>query len=294
MSGALFALGTALSLGVNQILTTYAVRRWGTVKTTFANLAIAFGIFIGLALAAGTEAPVRGNDLLPLLAVLGAAVGLSYLASFAGLREGPLSVVAPIGATTGVMTVFFAFALLGERPSLIQWVGIPAAAAGAVAASLDREPGRKLELVGRGPLYAALSVVLGSISGALVRIPVRELGSMETILLMRGFTVAVAALALAAAPAARRRAARAERPPRLGPIRSAALLLAVGALDAAAFIFFAEGLQRTDAWLVGLVSQSGRVISLAGGFVLFSERLRRRQWLGVALVAAGLVLAVAG
>lgn len=293
MSGALFALGTALSLGVNQILTTYAVRRWGTAKTTFANLAIAFGIFIGLALAGGTEAPVRGNDLLPLMAVLGAAVGLSYFASFASLREGPLSVVAPIGATTGVMTVFFAFALLGERPSPLQWVGIPAAAAGAVAASLERDPGRKLELIGKGPLYAALAVALGSISGALVRIPVRELGSMETILLMRGFTVAAAALALTAAPV-RRRAARAEPPPRLGPIRSAALLLVIGALDAAAFIFFAEGLQRTDAWLVGLVSQSGRVISLAGGFVLFSERLRRHQWLGVALVAAGLVLAVAG
>ena len=293
MSGALFALGTAVSLGVNQILTTYAVRRWGTVKTTFANLAIAFGIFIGLALAAGTEPPIRGNRLLPLLAVLGAAVGLSYLASFASLRHGPLSVVTPIGATSGVLTVFFAFALLGERPSPLQWVGIPTAAAGAVAASLDRDSGRKLELIGRGPIYAALAVMLGSVSGALVRIPVRELGSMETILLMRGFTVAAAAAALAAY--ARRPATRAGPPPRrLSPIRSAGLLLAVGALDAAAFIFFAEGLQRADAWLVGLVSQSGRVISLAGGFVLFSERLRRHQWLGVSLVAAGLVLAVAG
>lgn len=294
MSGALFALGTALSLGVNQILTTYAVRRWGTAKTTFANLAIAFGIFIGLALAAGTEPPIRGNRLLPLLAVLGAAVGLSYFASFASLRHGPLSVVTPIGATAGVLTVFFAFALLGERPSPLQWVGIPTAAAGAVAASLERDSGRKLELIGRGPIYAALAVMLGSISGALVRIPVRELGSMETILLMRGFTVAAAAAALAAY--ARRPATRTEPPPRrrLGPIRSTALLLAIGALDAAAFIFFAEGLQRADAWLVGLVSQSGRVISLAGGFVLFSERLRRHQWLGVSLVAAGLVLAVAG
>lgn len=293
MSGAFFALGTALSLGVNQILTTYAVRRWGTAKTTFANLAVAFGIFIGLALAAGTEPPIRGNRLLPLLAVLGAAVGLSYLASFASLRHGPLSVVTPIGAAAGVLTVFFAFALLGERPSPLQWVGIPTAAAGAVAASLERDSGRKLELIGKGPLYAALAVMLGSVSGALVRIPVRELGSMETILLMRGFTVAAVAAALAVY--ARRPAARAEPPPRrLGRIRSAGLLLVIGALDAAAFIFFAEGLQRADAWLVGLVSQSGRVISLAGGFVLFSERLRRHQWLGVSLVAAGLVLAVAG
>jgi drug/metabolite transporter (DMT)-like permease len=31
-----------------------------------------------------------------------------------------------------------------------------------------------------------------------------------------------------------------------------------------------------------------------GGFMLFHERLRRYQWIGVALVVAGLVLAVAG
>lgn len=292
MSGALFALGTALSLGVNQILTTYAVRRWGTVKTTFATLAIAFGIFIALALAAGTEVPIRGNHLMTLLAFLSASVGLGYLASFAGLREGPLSVVSPIGATAGVATVLFAFFLLSERPSPIQWVGIPTAAAGAVAVSMERDSRRKLELVGRGPLYAALAVVLGSASGALVRIPVRELGSMETILLMRGLTVAVVALALAAPVRARPSNRRVQ--PRLGLLRAAALLLVIGALDAAAFLFYAEGLQRTDAWLVGLVSQSGRAISVVGGFLLFAERLRKHQWLGVTLVAAGLAMAVAG
>lgn len=73
-----------------------------------------------------------------------------------------------------------------------------------------------------------------------------------------------------------------------------ALLLTIGFLDAAAFIFFAEGLQRADAWLIGILSQSGRVISVMGGFLLFHERLRRYQWIGVALVVAGLVLAVAG
>ena len=292
MSGALFALGTALSLGINQILTTYAVRRWGTVKTTFAALAIAFSIFIALALSAGTEVPIRGNRLMTLLVFLSASVGLGYLASFASLREGPLSVVSPIGATAGVMTVLFAFVLLGERPSPLQWVGIPTAAAGAVAVSMERDSDRKLELVGRGPLYAALAVVLGAASGALVRIPVRELGSMETILLMRGLTVAVVAAALAA-PVRARPPARQERP-RLGLFRSAALLLVIGALDAAAFLFYAEGLQRTDAWLVGLVSQSGRAISVVGGFVLFAERLRKHQWLGVTLVAVGLALAVTG
>jgi len=292
VSGALFALGTALSLGINQILTTYAVRRWGTVKTTFAALSIAFSIFIALALSAGTEVPIRGNRLMTLLVFLSASVGLGYLASFASLREGPLSVVSPIGATAGVMTVLFAFVLLGERPSPLQWVGIPTAAAGAVAVSMERDSDRKLELVGRGPLYAALAVVLGAASGALVRIPVRELGSMETILLMRGLTVAVVAAALAA-PVRARPPSRQERP-RLGLFRAAALLLVIGALDAAAFLFYAEGLQRTDAWLVGLVSQSGRAISVVGGFVLFAERLRKHQWLGVTLVAGGLALAVAG
>jgi len=307
--GVVFGLAAAVAIGVEQILMTYAARRWGTVKATFASVVIAFFLLIVFAIVTGASIPFRNNDLLPLLGGLGIAAAVAYLAQLESLRAGPLSVVTPIGATAGAMTVFYAFVLLGERPNAWQWVGIPLATLGAIFVSIDIQATHRFRIMSRGPFFAFVAVVVGSISNAVLRIPVREIGSMAAILFQRTFTVASIALVFvvmalkgrlptAVAVTSSGVAASAGTPEPTLSLREKggwlALLLAIGALDAAAFIFFAEGLQRADAWLIGILSQSGRVISVMGGFMLFHERLRRYQWIGVALVVAGLVLAVAG
>ncbi len=309
MTGALFGLAAAAALGVNQILMTYAARRWGTVKATFASLVIAFFLFIVFAIATGADIPFRDNDLLPLLFGLGIAAGVAYLAQLESLRAGPLSVVTPIGATSGAMTVFFAFVLLGERPNALQWVGIPIATLGALAVAVDIQSATRIRLISRGPIFAALAVVSGAISNAVLRVPVRDLGSMAAIIFQRSFTVALIAIvfivmarkgtlpsAVAVTSAGIASPAGTIEPTLSSNARRrwVALLFLIGFLDAAAFIFFVEGLQRADAWLIGILSQSGRVIAVIGGLVLFHERLRNYQWLGVAFVVGGLVLAVAG
>ena len=307
--GVWFGLAAAVAIGVNQILMTYAARRWGTVKATFVSLVIAFFLLIVYAIVTRANIPFRDNHLLPLLGGLGIAAAIAYLAALESLRAGPLSVVTPIGATAGAMTVFYAFVLLGERPNAWQWVGIPLATLGAIFVSIDIQASHRFRIMSRGPFFAFLAVATGAISNAVLRIPVREIGSMAAILFQRTFTVASIALVFvvmalkgrlptAVAVTSSGVAASAGTPEPTLSLREKggwlALLLAIGALDAAAFIFFAEGLQRADAWLIGILSQSGRIISVMGGFLLFHERLRRHQWIGVALVVAGLVLAVAG
>ena len=205
--------------------------------------------------------------------------------------------------------MFYAFVLLGERPNALQWVGIPLATLGAIFVSIDTEKAHRFKIMSRGPFFAFLAVATGAISNAVLRIPVREIGSMGAIIFQRTFTVTFIGLVFgmmmvrgrlptAVAVTSAGVAASAGTPEPTLSFREKggwlALLLAIGVLDAAAFIFFVDGLQRADAWLIGILSQSGRVISVMGGFMLFHERLRRYQWIGVALVVAGLVLAVAG
>lgn len=308
MSGVIYGLLTAAGIGVGNVLAAVATRRFGALTTTAATLAGALGFLLFYVVVGGIQFQMRFG-LVVLLAGLGLAAGASYLASFQSLRLGPVSVVSPIGATTGAATVVFAFVLIGERPTPIQWIGIPIATIGAVLASLVVERGGKIHLTGAGPLYAALGVVTGAISNAVLRIPIREAGPVQAIVGQRTFTVIYVGLALFVASVAMR--ARGERLGSAGDMGAAGtipksllalvrfggglpLLAVIALLDALSFVAFARGVLAAPAWLIGLISQSGRVISVLAGLLLFKEQLRSSQWVGIALVVAGLVLAVAG
>ena len=87
--GVVFGLAAAVAIGVEQILMTYAARRWGTVKATFASLVIAFFLFIMYAIVTEANIPFRDNDLIPLLVGIGIAAAVAYLAQLAGFQARP-------------------------------------------------------------------------------------------------------------------------------------------------------------------------------------------------------------
>jgi drug/metabolite transporter (DMT)-like permease len=188
----------------------------------------------------------------------------------------------------------FAYVFLGERPSPLQWAGIPLATIGCVLASVVLTQGaRRPRLVGWGPAFAALSVVTGAVSNAGLREPIRELGPLSAILVQRAFTVLFVWALLAGLLVGRSsRLEPAER--RRLDARGLWLLAAVGVIDAASFIAFAYGLEVAPAWLIGVTSQSGRVIAVFGGLLVFKKRLQPLQWSGIALVAVGITLAALG
>ena len=57
---------------------------------------------------------------------------------FRALQVGPASRVAPVDKLSVVLVAVFAFAFLGERPSLREWGGILMIAAGVVVLSVKR------------------------------------------------------------------------------------------------------------------------------------------------------------
>jgi drug/metabolite transporter (DMT)-like permease len=148
-------------------------------------------------------------------------------------------------------------------------------------------------------VYALVGVVLGGIANVMVRDPIRDVGPLDVIVVERAATILALAAVLVIFGARLRRALRSpvpaggglaapERPP--FDRGAAGLLLILGALDAAAFVGFAYAIETAPAWLVGVVSQSGRALAVVAGVVLFGERLERLQWAGVATLAVGLGL----
>jgi len=72
------------------------------------------------------------------LGLSGLATGASWVCYFRALQIGEASKVAPVDKLSLVLVAVFAFAFLGERPSVREWLGIAMVAGGVVVLALKR------------------------------------------------------------------------------------------------------------------------------------------------------------
>ena len=72
------------------------------------------------------------------LGLSGLATGASWVCYFRALQIGDASKVAPVDKLSLVLVAIFAFAFLGERPSLREWTGIAMVAGGVLVLAFKR------------------------------------------------------------------------------------------------------------------------------------------------------------
>jgi transporter family protein len=72
------------------------------------------------------------------LGLSGLATGASWVCYFRALQIGEASKVAPVDKFSLVLVAIFAFAFLGERPSLREWSGIAMVAGGVLLLAFKR------------------------------------------------------------------------------------------------------------------------------------------------------------
>lgn len=72
------------------------------------------------------------------LGLSGLATGASWVCYFRALQNGDASKVAPVDKFSLVLVAVFAFAVLGERPSIREWLGIAMVAGGVLILALKR------------------------------------------------------------------------------------------------------------------------------------------------------------
>lgn len=130
---AVFAAATAIlaKIGLEGLDSDYA-----TLVRTVVILAVLGALVVG----SGkwqNPAQVPGRALL-FLALSGLATGASWVCYFRALKVGEASRVAPIDKLSVVLVALFAVAVLGERPSVRDWLGIACVGAGVLLLSLRR------------------------------------------------------------------------------------------------------------------------------------------------------------
>jgi drug/metabolite transporter (DMT)-like permease len=203
--------------------------------------------------------------------------------------------VSPVVAAYGGLTVVLAVIFRGETLTTMQAVGAVVGTIGVILTGLIFDGGwRGTRIVGRGVVFALIALVCFAVLTIALAGPIRSSGWLPVLLGARVANAAtvwlIVAFVLGRRPvrAGPFLAPAADRPP---VTRRVALAVAIvgGLLDIIGLVAFAIGLEQAPAWIVGLASSFGPVVSVLVAVLLWGERLRPNQWLGLAGIGAGLV-----
>ena len=326
-TGLLLGLFAAGMWGTLDVLVAFAGRRVGGVASAAGVVGTSCLLVVGYGLATGVGPPTDPRAFAFAVAA-GAISSVGFATFYTALRLGPVSIVSPTAAVYGGFASLLAVILLGERPAPVQALGGVAATVGIALAwiSLQRGAGRP-RFAGPGIPFALVSLVAWSVSIVVLAVPIREVGWLSASMAARP---ANALILLGVLWVVRRRGTGVGDMPPLapepqvpidiatvgdearGPRDTAgsrarrdritarlgrhpySILVVAGFLETGGFVAFAYGLQVAAAWLVSLASSLGPLVTVSAGVLLFAERPRPVQWLGIGLVLAGVGLVAVG
>ena len=274
-----WAFGAALCAGLTAVLAKAGIRTTdSTVATAVRTPVVLAGAWL-MVLIVGSHRQLGQIDVrsLLLLVASGLATGASWLCYFKALQLGDASKVAPIDKLSTVMTVLLALILLGERLSLVGWIGVVLICAGTVwmlepaeVRALPRaltSAGGWLGYALGSALFAALTAILGKLGIVGVESNLGTAIRTGVVLLMAWAMVVICGRT---------------RQLRTIPRRELVLVLASGVATCASWLCFYRALQD-----VVPIDKLSILVTVAFSVLILRERLSRRYLAGLALLVAG-------
>ncbi len=293
-SGLVLGLVAAVCWGLTDVTAALGGRRLGSLLTLAIAQATSVVVLVVVAFVIEGGIPDLSAAWAPAVA-MGALAVVGYVAFFASLRIGPLSVVSPTVAAYGGLTVILAVLLLGEVIRPVQWLGAALATVGIVLAGVRFDGSlRNARLVSRGVLLAVVALVGFSFLIVGSAGPIRQVGWLPFTLVERVANAFFVGSLLLVMRLARPRGSdtlldHPEPASRFGLV----LAIAAGLVDVTGLVAFNIGLEVSLAWLVGLASSFAPAVAVLVAVLFLGERPRTIQWLGLAVIAAGLLLVAA-
>ncbi len=287
----LLGLSGAICWGLADFVARFSSRRIGAFRTLFFMQFFGFlALSIWLKFTGGFSGIAPGWQpwaMAVFAGVLNMAASLSLYHSF---EIGLLTVVAPVSSCYPALTAVLAFAS-GERIGAVRGAGLAVTLAGVLlaATTFSRKPngerahGERTPKVymAQGVIWAILAALgFGFLFWFLGFYVVPAVGSGVSVWIMR--LTAIFSLLFVAAPA--RQSLRLPR----GSVWW--LVLAVGVMDTAAFVFNNEGLRVGHVSVVSVLASLYSAVTVLLSWIFLRERLERSQWLGIFLIFAGIVL----
>jgi drug/metabolite transporter (DMT)-like permease len=293
LAGLVFGLGSAMFGGLSNICVGLAGRRVASVTMLAGAQVATFAALVAIALVSYTAIPMDSSSLLTAAAV-GFVSTVGYLSFFVALRLGPIAVAGPIVAAYGGIVVLIAVLVFGEAVRPGQVVGVVLAFVGVILAGVVVDAGwRGVRLFGPGIMFAVVASVGFAINVTGLSTLIGVVGWLPALVLWRFWLTTFSCALFVILRARRRWAGRkhvaAESAQERVPRRELGLIVAAGLTDAAAILCLSVGLNLSYVWLVGLISSFGPLSTSLSGLVVFGERLKPAQVLGLCFVGVSLV-----
>jgi drug/metabolite transporter (DMT)-like permease len=266
------ALGASLAWGVADFVGPFVSRTLGALRILF--WAQVGGVLaIGIAVAARDRGPGGWAVLFACVASLAGMLGL--FAYYRGMRDGAMSVVAPIAGVSAVIPVIYGV-VTGDHPSALQLTGVACALIGVGLASVEHHEGSRRIANGVGlALLAAL--------GFGVYFPfMHAAGKVDfwwASLVFRSTALLLVAAVVAGGGAS----------VRLAP-RWAAVAAAVGIGDTLGNVLFAAASGHGLVSLTSVLASLYPIVTVILAAAVIGERVARLQRAGIVLTLAGVVL----
>jgi drug/metabolite transporter (DMT)-like permease len=215
---------------------------------------------------------------------------LSSLALYRSFEIGTMSIVAPVSSCYPALTAVLSFES-GERIGVVKAAGLGVTLAGVILAGTsfaqhERSPnggetGKRKVTAARGLLWAILAAVgFGFLFWFLGFYVVPEIGSGVSVWVMR--LTAIGGLFLLAGPV--------RQTVRLPQGSVWWLLLAVGIMDTSAFVVNNTGLSIGPVSIVSVLASLYGAVTVLLSWIFLREKLEWSQWLGLAVLFAGIVM----
>ena len=279
--GVLFGVIAALGLGSSDLIAAYVVRKVGVSRLLVLYFLPSLMPLVAYLLLSGKQITLQQGQL-ALLIGLGLLLLGTIWAFYRGFQKGSLALVSPILAAHVALVIIMAVVINGERLGPIQAVGVAAVVGGIVVASLvfGGLAGGKFSMA-HGAFFGLIAM-LGS--GLLIfglGDQAKTLGWFLPLLVIR---VTVAAI-LAGYQLSQRRWPWSGIPGSVIALAVLAGLLALGGIAA-----YARGSEVAPLSIVATVFFLYVFVPIAGGLILFRERLMMHQTGGLTVAMTGLVL----
>ena len=277
INGILLALAAMAGWGILDFLIAHNVRKTEPVKAIFWMRATASLILLGIILLFERNSITMPSISPWLLLLIAGIINTTAWISFStGLKKGKATLLAPIANSWALVTILIGLFVLHEKLLFEQFVLIGVILSGIILASVENTLWKKekIEITG-GVSNALLAMVCWGVYFILLSVFIKELGLLISLCIL----YVISALLLGIYATIKR----------ISLIKNVHRdLLFTGTLDSMAFLVEGACLIFIPAVIAAPIITASPVITVLLAQLVFKDRIRKHQILGIVLIIVGI------